>query len=330
MSRVQVGDILPLAHVVSIPLTTPFRGLNTREALLFQGPEGPAEWSPFLEYDDAEAATWLRAALEQSWDKSPPAPATVRVNGTIPAVPAQSVAGLLAGAGMPTTVKVKVGGPGTTLVEDVARVSAVRDALGPTGRIRLDANGSWTLDEAEHAIREMELLDLDYIEQPVSELSDMAELRRRITRLGIQVAADESIRRLSDIDAVIAAGACDVVVLKVQPLGGLEATQRVAEKALSAGLEVVVSSALETSVGLYRGAQMVGWLEGATSVVLDAGLGTQSFLAEDVVRKPLFAQAGLLEITPPVLDEAKVFRLLASAERTDWWHQRLERCVALV
>jgi O-succinylbenzoate synthase len=176
----------------------------------------------------------------------------------------------------------------------------------------------------------MELLDLDYIEQPVSELSDMAELRRRITRLGIQVAADESIRRLSDIDAVIAAGACDVVVLKVQPLGGLEATQRVAEKALSAGLEVVVSSALETSVGLYRGAQMVGWLEGATSVVLDAGLGTQSFLAEDVVRKPLFAQAGLLEITPPVLDEAKVSRLLASAERTDWWHQRLERCVALV
>jgi o-succinylbenzoate synthase len=330
MSRVHVDDILPLAHVVSIPLTTVFRGLTTREALLIQGPEGPAEWSPFLEYDDAEAATWLKAALEQAFDTAPPAPASIRVNGTIPAVPADQVAGLLAAAGMPTTVKVKVGGPGTTLAEDVARVSAVRDTLGPTGRIRLDANGSWTLDEAEHAIREMELLDLDYIEQPVSELSDMAELRRRITRLGIQVAADESIRRFSDIDAVIEAAACDVVVLKVQPLGGLQATQRVAQMALTAGLEVVVSSALETSVGLYRGAQMISWLEGATPVVLDAGLGTQSFLADDVVTTPLVAQAGLLEIEPPVLDMSAVSRLLASAERTTWWHQRLERCVALL
>ena len=330
MSRVQVDDILPLAHVVSIPLTTAFRGLTTREALLIAGPEGPAEWSPFLEYDDAEAATWLRAALEQAFEPAPPAPTTIRVNGTIPAVPSDQVAGLLAGAGMPTTVKVKVGGPGTTLAEDVARVSAVRDALGPTGRIRLDANGSWTLDEAEHAIREMELLDLDYIEQPVSELSDMAELRRRITRLGIQVAADESIRRLGDIDAVIDAAACDVAVLKVQPLGGLEATQRVAEKALTAGLEVVVSSALETSVGLYRGAQMISWLEATTPVVLDAGLGTQSFLANDVVTTPLVAQAGLLEIAPPVLNMTKVSGFLASAERTAWWHERLERCLALL
>ena len=326
----QRDDILPLAHVVSIPLTTSFRGLTHREVLLIDGPQGPAEWSPFLEYDDAEAATWLRAALEQAFEPSSPPPSIVRVNGTIPAVPAEQVASLLASAGMPTTVKVKVGGPGTTLADDVERVRAVRDALGPTGRIRLDANGSWTLDEAEHAIRDMELLDLDYVEQPVSDLYDMAELRRRISRLGIQVAADESIRRFADIDAVIAAEACDVVVLKVQPLGGLEATKQVAKKALQAGLEVVVSSALETSVGLYRGAQMVGWLEEQGSVVLDAGLGTQSLLADDVVRHPLVASGGVLTVTPPTLDSEKLLKLEADDERTDWWHQRLERCLALL
>jgi O-succinylbenzoate synthase len=330
MSHVQSNDILPLAHVVSIPLTTSFRGLTHREVLLIEGPQGPAEWSPFLEYDDAEAATWLRAALEQAFEPSSPAPSSVRVNGTIPAVAAAQVAGLLASAGMPTTVKVKVGGPGTTLADDVERVRAVRDALGPTGRIRLDANGSWTLDEAEHAIRDMELLDLDYVEQPVSDLSDMAELRRRISRLGIQVAADESIRRFADIDAVIAAEACDVVVLKVQPLGGLDATRQVAQKALQAGLEVVVSSALETSVGLYRGAQIVGWLEERGSVVLDAGLGTQSLLADDVVSNPLVAEGGILTVTPPALDSEKLSVLSADDERTTWWHQRLERCLALL
>ncbi len=174
--------------------------------------------------------------------------------------------------------------------DDVARVGAVRDALGPGGRIRIDANGAWTLDEAEHAIREMEMLDLDYVEQPVTGLSDMAELRRRISRLGIQVAADESIRRFGDIDAVIASEACDVVIVKVQPLGGLSATRQVAHQALDAGLEVVVSSALESSVGLYRGAQMVGWLQDTFGTVLDAGLGTQGFLSADVVSEPLVAR----------------------------------------
>jgi O-succinylbenzoate synthase len=144
------------------------------------------------------------------------------------------------------------------------------------------------------------------------------------------VAADESIRRFADIDAVIAAEACDVVVLKVQPLGGLEATKQVAQKALQAGLEVVVSSALETSVGLYRGAQMVGWLGERDSVVLDAGLGTPSFFADDVVSNPLVARGGILTVALPALDSQKLLKLKANDERTDWWLQRLERCLALL
>jgi len=245
-------------------------------------------------------------------------------------VEAREVAGLLSHAGIPSTVKVKVGGPGTTLRDDVARVDAVRDALGPAGRIRVDANGSWTLDEAEHAIREMEILDLDYVEQPVTELSDMAELRQRISRLGIQVAADESIRRFDDIDAVIAAEACDVVIVKVQTLGGLAATRQIAQTALDAGLEVVVSSALESSVGLYRGAQMVGWLQDSVGTVLDAGLGTQAFLSADVVNEPLIAHGGELSVGPPVLDLDAVLSLAANSERTQWWLERLERCLDLV
>jgi len=330
MSSPHASEVLSHAHVVSIPLATPFRGLTHRELVLFEGPEGPAEWSPFVEYEDTEAATWLRAALEQAFEPAPPAPSSVRVNGIIPAVEAHEVAGLLSHAGMPSTVKVKVGGPGTTLRDDVARVDAVRDALGPAGRVRVDANGSWTLDEAEHAIREMEMLDLDYVEQPVTELSDMAELRRRISRLGIQVAADESIRRFDDIDAVIAAEACDVVVVKVQPLGGLAATRQVAQTALDASLEVVVSSALESSVGLYRGAQMVGWLQDSVGSVLDAGLGTQAFLSTDVVTEPLIGHGGEFSVSPPVLDSDAVSSLAASTERTQWWLERLERCLDLV
>ena len=120
------------------------------------------------------------------------------------------------------------------------------------------------------------------------------------------------------------------MVLKVQPLGGLEATKQVAQKALQAGLEVVVSSALETSAGLYRGAQMVGWLEERGSGVLDAGLGTQSFLTDDVVSDPLVASGGILTVAPPALDSQKLLKLKANDERTDWWLQRLERCLALL
>ncbi len=330
MSTPSFDDLAGLAHVVSIPLRTPFRGLTTREALILEGPSGPAEWSPFLDYEDEEAAVWLRAALEQATQPAPPAPATIRVNGTVPAIGADRVPAMLLEAGMPNTVKVKVGGPGTTLAEDVARVSAVRETIGPGGRVRLDANGSWTLDEAEHAIREMEHLDLDYIEQPVVSLSDMAELRRRISRLGIHVAADESIRRFDDIDAVIDAEACDVAVIKVQPLGGLKAAQRVATRALDAGMAVVVSSALETSIGLYQGAAMVGWLEDRVGSVLDAGLGTQSFLTTDLVTEPLVAHGGVLSVTAPVLDRDTLEAVSASADRDAWWRARLERCWALL
>ena len=331
MSAHSVEKLEACARVVSIPLVTPFRGLTYREAMIFDAPSGPAEWSPFVEYDDAEASTWLSAALEAGWDSTattPPLPPSIRVNGTIPAVSASEVAALLAEAGTPHTVKVKVAGPASTLAGDRDRVGAVRDVLGPTGRIRLDANGGWSVDEAEHAIRKMEHFDIDYVEQPVTSLEDMAEIRTRIRRLGIQVAADESIRRWSDLSAVIEAGACDVVVLKVQPLGGLGPTRKLIAQAQAAGLAVVISSALETTVGLYQGALLQAELETTDPFMLDAGLGTARFLSRDVVHHPLIAHGGLLELTPPELNYEALDALSASPERQEWWMQRLRRCMS--
>ena len=324
------AELEPLCHVVSIPLTSPFRGIQVREALIVEGPIGPAEWSPFVEYDDSEASVWLRSALEGAFDSSFTAPATVVVNGIVPAVNPDQVSSLLESQGMPSVVKVKVAGAGSTLRNDVERVSEVRRILGPVGRIRLDANGAWSLDEAEHAIREMEHLDLDFVEQPVMDVGDMAELRRRISRLGIGVAADESIRRFADIDVILAAGACDVAVVKVQPLGGVQSTIEVASKAINAGVEVVVSSALETSVGLYAGAQLVGWLADHTDSVQAAGLGTGPLLTKDIVRTPLRPEGGLMAVSKPVLDPERIAEIAASSGKRDWWVARLERCLALL
>jgi o-succinylbenzoate synthase len=333
MSSPSLRDLQAIAHAVSIPMTTPFRGITTREALIFDAPDGPAEWSSFLEYDDAEAATWLSSTLEQGFhqDRVPATTAaTIRVNGTVPAIDAADVPAFLAGLGSPTCIKVKVGGPGSTRATDVARVRAVRDTLGATGRIRIDANGSWTLDEAEHAIREMEPLDLDYVEQPVESVSDMAVLGQRMSELGIGIAADESIRRSSDITTVLEANACDVVVLKVQPLGGIVKALAIAAKAREAGCDVVVSSALETSVGLHYGARLHQILSTNKPYSLDAGLGTASFLAGDVVTTPLLAHAGELSVTPPVLDAELLRHYAMTEERREWWLGRLERCLGLV
>jgi len=331
MTKPSFADLARVAHPVGVDLVTPFRGISTREAIIFDAPMGPSEWSPFLEYEDSEATTWLESALEQGWHQAdgsgaPQGPTSLVVNGTIPALEPSDIADFVVGLGIPHTVKVKVGGVGSTRALDVARVKAVRDILGPSGRIRLDANGSWTLDEAEHAIREMESFDIDYVEQPVASVEDLAELRRRISRLGIQVAADESIRRSFDLNQVVAEEAADIAVLKVQPLGGIAKTLELAQTAHANGVSVVVSSALETSVGLYYGVMLHQRLLDLGLNPLDPGLGTASLLASDVVQNPLLATAGVMSVTPPVLDPTALAQLALPPERADWWLARLERC----
>jgi o-succinylbenzoate synthase len=234
-------------HVVDIPMRVRFRRLDRRIALLLHGTAGWGEFSPFPEYDDRIASRWLAAAREAA-DLGWPQPRRdhIPVNTTVPAVGPQQAHAMVVASGC-STAKVKVAEPGQSLADDEARVEAVRDALGPAGKLRVDANAAWTVDEAVAALTVLSRYDLEYAEQPVLSLEEMAALRRRVE---VRLAADESIRTAADPLRVAGLEAADVVVLKVQPIGGVRACLRVAA---ACGLPVVVSSAIETSVGIAAG-----------------------------------------------------------------------------
>ena len=318
-----LSDLLATARVVALPLVTRFRGIDVREALLLEGPQGWTEFSPFAEYDDAEASAWLAAAIDYGWNAPPPALRDrIAVNATVPAVDPDSVPAVLARFPGCRTAKVKVAGGDETLEQEIARVRAVREALGPEGRVRLDANGGWNVDEAEHAIHALAPFDLEYVEQPCPTVEELAEIRRRTKYMGIPIAADESVRRADDPLAVAEAGAADLLVIKAQPLGGI---RRALDIVGRAGLPVVVSSALETSVGLAMGAQLAA---SVPDLDYDCGLGTASLLAADVTRDPLVPRDGAIDVRRVDPDPALLDRHAADAERTAWWLARLERCHA--
>lgn len=321
-----VDALLADAHVVRIPLATRFRRLDHREAVLLRGPQGWAEFSPFVEYDDAEAATWLAAAIATGWS-SPSAPALrdrIPVNATLPAVPLDRVPAVLSRFGECRTVKIKVAERGQTLADDIDRVRETRRLLGPAGRIRLDANGAWNVDEAEHAIRELEHFDLEYVEQPCASVAELAELRRRIRRIDVPIAADESVRKASDPIAVARAEAVDLVVIKAAPLGGIDRALAIVAEA---GLPAVVSSALDTSIGLAMGAALAARLP---ELPFDCGLGTAALLLSDVTRTPLIPTDGTIPVAPVDIDEDALARLAAPDERAAWWRARVARCRELL
>ena len=316
-------ELAATARVVSLPLRTRFRGIDLREAMLLRGPAGWTEFSPFTEYDDEEAAAWLRAAIHFGWNDHAGG-GRVLVNATLPSVAVDRVPEVLARFPGARTVKVKVADPASTVAEDAARVGAVRRALGPEGRIRVDANGAWTVDEAEHAIHAFAEHDLEYVEQPCATIEELAEIRRRVKYMGVPIAADESVRKATDPLAVAAAKAADILVLKAQPLGGIGAAVRIAR---DAGLPVVVSSALETSVGISMGAHLAAALGDQE---FDAGLGTAALLAADVTATPLLPRDGAIEVRRVEPDEDLLERHTAAPDRQLWWMSRLERCAALV
>ena len=320
----ELDDVLARAHIVSVPLVTRFRGVEHREAVLLNGPAGWSEFAPFVEYDDVESAPWLAAAIDFGWRTSsaPVRRESIPVNATLPAVPIGEIANVLSRFGECRTVKIKVAERGETLADDVARVRETRRLLGPAGRIRLDANGAWTLDEAEHAVRVLEQFDLEYVEQPCATIPELAELRRRIHRIDVLVAADESVRRAADPLAVARAGAADLLVIKVAPLGGIDRALAIVAES---GLPAVVSSALDTSVGLAMGVQLAARF---TELPFDCGLGTAALLADDVVSPSLMPVDGMVAARTVVVDVDALRRLTAPEPRQQWWRQRLERCHA--
>lgn len=306
-------------------MTTRFRGITIREAVLFEGPEGWTEFSPFVEYDDAEAASWLRAAIDFGWRTTPTSHRDrIPVNATMPAVPARDVDAVLARYPGARTAKVKVAEPGQTLADDVARVRAVREALGPEGRVRVDANALWNVDEAEHAIHALAPFDLEYVEQPCATVDELVELRRRIHYMGIPIAADESVRKASDPLAVAKAGAADLLVVKAQPLGGVHAAQRIVAES---GLPAVVSSAIDTSVGIAMGAYLAAALP---ELEFDCGLGTAAMFVNDVTEEPLRPENGSIPVVRPTVSTNRVDALRADADRTEWWLDRVRRCHRIV
>jgi O-succinylbenzoate synthase len=318
-----LAELLDGLRVVSIPMRIRFRGLLVREAALIRGPKGWGEFAPFPEYDDVESSRWLAAAVEAGWVGWPdPVRASVPVNATVPAVPAGEVAGILQRYDGCTTAKVKVAERGQRLQDDVDRVAAVRDAMGPAARIRVDANGGWTVAEATDALRRLAAYRLEYAEQPCASVEELATLRITLARNGIDVlvAADESIRKAADPMRVVSEKAADVIVVKVAPLGGVQAALDVAREC---GLPTVVSSALDTSVGIRAGLALAAALP---ELPFACGLGTVELLAGDVSHDSLVPVAGSIALRDLTIDPGLLDRWQAPADREGWWRERVIRC----
>ena len=318
-----LGDLLASLRVVAIPLRVPFRGVTTREVALVAGPVGWGEFGPFLEYAPPEASRWLAAAVETAWEPWPDAVrGIVPVNATVPAVPAGSVGEVLARFPGCTTAKVKVAERGQALADDVDRVAAVRDVLGREGRVRVDANGAWSVDAARDALAALAPYDLEYAEQPCASVEELRDLRITLARNGIDVAiaADESIRKAEDPLRVRDLRAADVVVVKVAPLGGVRAALGVVEEC---GLPAVVSSALDTSVGISSGVALAAALP---ELDYACGLGTVALLEGDVTREPLVPDHGSLATGRVAVDDDLLDRWAAPPRRVAWWTERVTAC----
>ena len=303
-----------------------FRGLTHREALIFKGTQRWAEFSPFVEYSDKEAARWLQAALSFANDPLPHLYRdSIGINATLPALGLDQIEKALAPFGEFRTVKIKVAETGQDLFDDLDRIRFVADRY-PKVKIRLDANGGFSVNQAIELISQIKELPIEYFEQPVSTIDQMIKLRAGLDDLNINIplAADELIRKAEDPLLVARAQAASIAVLKVQPLGGIAETLNIASES---GLDVVISSALETSIGISMGLHAAGSLP---SLSHDCGLGTVSLLEGDVVHKPLVPVDGQLPVVLVEPEPELLIKYAADPERTGWWLQRLSRCWELL
>ena len=305
-------DLIDSLRVVALPMKTNFRGVTVREVALIHGEYGWGEFSPFLEYDDAESAPWLACAIEAATQPKPKLYRTeVAVNGTIPALndkeELEKIVNSFPGV---TTFKVKVG---TNADEDIARINALR-SLRPNAKFRIDANGILSVDLA---VSLLELVgDIEYIEQPCATIEELRELKKRIN---VKIVGDEVLRKAKDPFAIDLAGAVDYLMLKVQPLGGIK---RVHQLAAHRKLPVVVSSALESAVGITYGLTLAASIE---EMNFDCGLGTGSLLAKNVADLPIVD--GKIQISDVVPDFEG---LDVSADRFQWWKNRIMRTAELL
>lgn len=333
----QIADLLADATVVSLPMRTRFRGQTSRDVMLIRGPAGWAEFGPFAEYGPEESSLWLQAAVQAAWaGLGVPVRHEVPVNATVPAVGPAEVEAVLSRYGDPGSVpavKIKVAEPGQSAEDDAARVAQVCRLL-PGAGIRIDANGAWTMAEALHQLTRIADIAgeaFEYAEQPVAGIEPLAELRHALHAKGlpIRIAADEAVRKAEDPLRVAAVGAADLLVVKVPPLGGVA---RALEIVRRSGLPAVVSSALDTSVGLTAGLALAAQLP---ALPYACGLGTVSLFAGEVVSAPLIPRGGVIKV--PVVERASGGVVVRSPEPDPvllrqhrvtgaceaWWFDRL-------
>lgn len=323
--------LLASAIGFSLRLHRTFRGLDTREGLLIQGPSGWGEFAPFDDYDDRAASRWLRSAVEAAYGQWPASPRTsVAVNAIIPAVSADTAAVLARTAVLEdgcTTIKVKVG---SGLAQDEARIAAVRHSLDVAlghgrGLIRLDANAAWSQQEAITTLRRLGAYGIEYVEQPCR---DPGELRAVRAACDVPIAIDETIRRATNLDeadelARSLVEVADVAILKPVPVGGIGPALDIAERL---PMRIVVSGALDSSVGLSVPIMLAGILD----IDEPCGLGTGALLATDLVASTVRPVGGRVPVvrTAPDLDALLDARNRLSGERVDWWRGRLARAWA--
>jgi o-succinylbenzoate synthase len=309
----EIASVLQNAVVVSIPTTTDFRGISYREAMLFEGPAGWSEFSPFLEYDARESARWLTAAIEGAYRLWPEFKRSrIDINATLPRIPVDNVAAFLQNFAGCSTVKMKV----NDFESDADRLEAVLDVL-PDAKIRLDVNGGWSLDDArKHIFNYHHRFGnvFDYIEQPILAADDLRILKSEIP---FRIAADESIRKELGKDFSSLHEYADVAIIKWAPIGGFSAAEKLIGEI---GLPVVISSALETGIGISHGlalAASVSNLDGA------CGLGTVALLAGDVVSPAVLPRGGEISVSRVAPDDGLLARFIANADRTAWWENRV-------
>ena len=305
-------QLLDSLRVIALPMKTNFRGISDREVALIKGSHGWGEFSPFIEYDDAESAPWLASAIEAATTPQPKLYRTsVAVNGTIPALnDPDDLARIVDSFPGVNTFKVKVG---NNLVEDLARIKVIRQ-LRPHANIRIDVNGLWNVGQAEEFLASVG--QIEYVEQPCATIEELRELK---SRTPVKIVGDEILRKAANPFDIDLTGAIDYLMLKVQPLGGIKRAHALAEHH---NLPVIVSSALESAVGINHGLMLAASFK---EMNFDCGLGTGSLLASDVAHLPIVD--GKIEISEfePQLDGLDV-----APDRFDWWKNRIMRTAELL
>jgi O-succinylbenzoate synthase len=298
-------------------MRTTFRSLDVRETALIKGESGWGEFAPFVEYSDQESLPWLESAIEAA-DKalSPALRESIPINATVPASNDEAeIEQILSWYLGVDAVKIKVG---TGIKEDLARIKAVRKYL-PKAKIRIDVNGSWSVDDALiniNAIYEVTGDLLEYVEQPVASLDELRQLKEGMI-VDVKIAGDEVLRKAKDPFAISLDGAIDILMLKVSPLGGIK---RAMDLASHHKLPVVISSALESAVGISYGLALAARVP---NLDYACGLGTSALFNQDISDIPIIS--GAIKVKSYPIDIAQIERHELKGERLEWWRNRISR-----